>query len=68
MELNPSQTILCRKVHLLDKRYPWCSADLSIKRQNRKKKLLAELHVVNDSIKTVIGEQNPALVAEAALS
>jgi hypothetical protein len=27
MELNPFQTIVCQKVHLLDKRYPWCSAD-----------------------------------------
>jgi hypothetical protein len=43
-------------------------ARLSIKRQNRKKKLLAELLFVKDSIKTVTGAQNPALVAEAALS
>ena len=75
---------MCRKVHLLDKRCPWCSADHgtwtcasnvpqtsgreAVDKKTKQKKLLADLQGVKNSIQTVVGEQKPALVAEAPLS
>ena len=47
---------------------PQTSGREAVDKKTKQKKLLADLQGVKNSIQTVVGEQKPALVAEAALS